>query len=147
DVISIHGYNYPTTVTSDSDTFFLKGADCWGWATWKRGWDLFEPNGLSLLQLLSQQNKQKEFDFNGSYPDTQMLKDQISGKNDSWAIRWYASAFLKNKYTLYPSHTLVINIGLDSSGTHSGIEPEFNTERFAKHTLDSAPKIEVRENT
>ena len=24
------------------ETFFVKGADCWGWATWKRGWDLFE---------------------------------------------------------------------------------------------------------
>jgi len=46
-----------------------------------------------------------------------MLEDQISGKNSSWAIRWYASAFLRDKLTLYPGRSLVRNIGYDS-GTH-----------------------------
>ena len=27
-----------------------------------------------------------------------MLKNQIKGRNDSWAIRWYASTFIKNMY-------------------------------------------------
>ena len=35
-VICIHGYIYP--IKSElPETFFIKGADCWGWATWKRG--------------------------------------------------------------------------------------------------------------
>ena len=49
-----------------------------------------------------------------------MLEDQILGKNDSWAIRWNASAFLNNKLTLYPGRSLVINIGNDGSGEHKG---------------------------
>ena len=49
-----------------------------------------------------------------------MLKDQIKGANDSWAIRWHASAFLAGKLTLYPGRSLVHNIGTDSSGTHCG---------------------------
>ncbi len=49
-----------------------------------------------------------------------MLKDQIAGKNNSWAIRWYASAYLLDKLTLYPSISFVRNIGFDGSGTHSG---------------------------
>jgi hypothetical protein len=48
-----------------------------------------------------------------------MLKGQIDGRNNSWAIRWYASAFLANKLTLYPGQSLVNNIGFDGSGTHS----------------------------
>ena len=28
----------------------IKGADCWGWATWKRGWDLFCSDGKYLLK-------------------------------------------------------------------------------------------------
>lgn len=119
DVISIHGYMYPVEKDPPS-TFFLRGADCWGWATWKRGWKYFEPDGKLLLDELICKKLVYEFDFNGSYPYTQMLKDQINGKNDSWAIRWYASAFLSNKYTLYPGGSLVKNIGNDSSGTHSG---------------------------
>jgi len=49
-----------------------------------------------------------------------MLKKQIKGTNDSWAVRWYASAFLADKLTLYPGRSLVHNIGNDSSGTHCG---------------------------
>jgi hypothetical protein len=41
-------------------------------------------------------------------------------KHDSWAIRWYASAFLLDKLTLYPGRSLVQNIGNDSTGTHCG---------------------------
>ena len=38
----------------------------------------------------------KEFDFNGTYAYTKMLEDQIVGRNNSWAVRWYASTFLKH---------------------------------------------------
>jgi len=117
-VISIHGYVYPVKGGLPS-SFFLKGADCWGWATWKRGWDLFEQDGRVLETQLKQRNVCDEFDFNGSYPYTRMLRQQIEGKNDSWAVRWYASAFLKDKLTLYPGCSLVNNISSDSLGTHT----------------------------
>lgn len=115
-IISIHGYIYPVK-TSLPETFLIKGADCWGWATWKRGWDIFEPNGQKLLDELKDKKLTKRFDFDNSYNYTKMLEKQTLGQNNSWAIRWYASAFLKNKLTLYPGKTLVQNIGL-TGGTH-----------------------------
>ncbi len=127
DVISIHGYVYPVKGRLP-ETFFLRGADCWGWATWKRGWALFEPDGGKLLIELKEQHLEREFDFNGAYPYTTMLRNQIGGRNDSWAIRWYASAFLKNKLTLYPGTSLVHNIGLDASGTHCGNISAFDAQ-------------------
>lgn len=120
-VISLHGYLLPVKETLP-DTFFLRGADCSGWATWKRGWDIFQPDGSLLLKNLVDSNLTEEFEFDGSYPYVQMLKDQISGKTSSWAVRWYASAFLENKYTLYPGKSLVSNIGGDGSGTNHGFE-------------------------
>jgi ubiquinone/menaquinone biosynthesis C-methylase UbiE len=117
EVISVHGYVYPIKKPLP-ETFFIKGADCWGWATWKRGWNIFEPDGKKLLQKLNDKKLNKEFDLSGAYQYTQMLKDQIAGRNDSWAIRWHASAFLNNKLTLYPGKSLVQNIGFDNSGTH-----------------------------
>jgi len=118
-VISVHGYVYPVNATLP-DTFFLRGADCWGWATWKRGWDLFEPDGEKLLSEIRNRKLERDFDFGGNYPYTKMLKDQTRGKNDSWAIRWHASAYLAGKFTLYPGRSFVRNIGTDNSGTHSG---------------------------
>ncbi|MDI7174415.1 glycosyltransferase [Leptospira santarosai] len=142
-VVSIHAYRLPLN-TKTPETYFLRGADCWGWATWKRGWDLFESDGKKLLDGLISENLTYEFDMQGSYPYTQMLKDQIIGRNDSWAIRWYASAFLKNKLTLYPARSLVLNIGLDASGTHCDTTNEYDVD------LSLSPirieKIKIEEN-
>jgi putative methyltransferase (TIGR04325 family) len=126
-VISVHGYVYPVEQALP-DAFFLRGADCWGWATWRRGWSLFNPDGQALLDELKRRNLIKSFDFNGAYGYSQMLESQIKGTNDSWAIRWYASAFLADKLTLYPGRSLVHNIGNDSSGTHCGTTTALDAE-------------------
>ena len=124
-VISIHGYWFPTTGELP-ETFFLKGADCGGWATWKRGWDLFEPDGRVLLQELETRKLTYPFDLEGAYPFTRMLKKQGAGKIDSWAIRWRASAYLHNKLTLYPGRSLILNIGFDGTGVHCSPTDQFS---------------------
>ena len=116
-VASIHGYVYPVHRPLP-ETFFLRGADCWGWATWTRAWKCFRADGRELLADLERQSLLAEFDLEGAFAFAQMLRDQIAGKNDSWAIRWHASAFLAGMYTLYPGESLVQNIGNDASGTH-----------------------------
>lgn len=117
-VACISAFNFPIHYPQEmhEDVFFIKGADCWTWATWKRAWEHFEKDGQKLLAQITSKNLQKDFDINGSYPYLKMLKDQIKGKNHSWAIRWYASAFLANMLCLYPKYSLVENIGYD--GTH-----------------------------
>lgn len=116
-IVSIHGWVFPVA-KSLPEAFFLIGADCWGWATWRRGWDCFNNNGQFLLNELKCRKLIHAFDFNGLYPYSKMLESQIKGKNDSWAVRWHASAFLEGKLTLYPGRSLVHNIGNDNSGTH-----------------------------
>ncbi len=124
-VISIHGYVYPVK-DSLPETFFLRGADCWGWATWRRGWKHFNPDGRYLLKELKRQNLLSQFNMGGAFEYSRMLQDQIQGKNDSWAIRWHASAFLENRLTLYPGISLVHNIGNDGTGTHCKITDHHN---------------------
>jgi glycosyltransferase involved in cell wall biosynthesis len=125
DVACISGYIYPVKEILPA-TFFLKGADCWGWATWKRSWELLRTDGKQLLKELEDQNLTSDFNFYNSYPYIPMLKDQIEKKNNSWAILWYASAYLENKYTLYPGKSLIHNTGIDGSGIHSGTGSEFD---------------------
>ncbi|OFW80457.1 MAG: hypothetical protein A2887_04455 [Alphaproteobacteria bacterium RIFCSPLOWO2_01_FULL_40_26] len=147
-IISIHGYIYPTKKPLP-ETFFLRGADCWGFATWKHGWSLFEKNGSKLLTELRQKNLTKKFDFDGAYPYTRMLEDQVAGYNNSWAIRWYASAFLAEKLTLYPGKSLIQNIGTDGSGTHCANMSEFNLppsrEKITLKKTSIAESLKARE--
>lgn len=143
-VACISGYVYPVKGNLP-ETFFIKGADCWGWATWKHVWNDFEKNGKKLLDEIENKNLSSEFDFDNSYNYTQMLRDQVNGKNSSWAIRWYASAFLKNKYCLYPGISLVQNIGIDGSGTHSGTSEKWSVD-IATHPINVRP-IAVKEDS
>ncbi len=123
-VASVHGYCYPVKA-SLPELFFLRGADCWGWATWARAWSHFNPSGQELLDALLSTGQLGDFDLGGSAPFSRLLRGQIEGENDSWAIRWHASAFLDNMLTLYPGKSLVRNIGIDGSGTHSGTRDVF----------------------
>ena len=127
EVISVHGYVYPLK-RKLPETFFIRGADCLGWGTWKRGWDLFVEDGQSLLNEIREKRLEKDFDFSGAYPYTKMLEKQAKGVVGSWAIRWYASAFLKGMLTLYPSRSLIFHNGSDGSGTNSADSDEFNVE-------------------
>ena len=118
DVISIHGYIYPLKKKFDKPSF-LKGADCWGWATWKSEWNIYNGNANFLLDEIKLKKKEKEFNFNNSYNYLKILKKTLIDSNNSWAIKWYASAFLNNKLTLYPPYSLIHNIGNDGSGINS----------------------------
>lgn len=146
-VISIHGYFYPIeNIEQFPETFFIRGADCWGWATWKRGWDLFEPSGQKLLDSIKAKGLQKDANFNNSYNYVGMLKDQINDKNDSWAVRWYISAFLKDKLTLYPKVSFVKNIGNDGTGTHKSKNIQFLTKKLSNGVVLTNDEGLVLEN-
>jgi hypothetical protein len=113
---SISGFSYPVAAP---ETFFIRGADCWGWATWRDRWCHYSPDGSKLLAQLNERGLADAFDLEGAMAYTQMLKDQIAGRNDSWAVRWHASCFLRDLLILYPGKTLVHNSGNDGSGTHA----------------------------
>ena len=99
------------------DTFLIKFTGCWGWA---RAWKHFNSNGKELLQEMQKRQLTHAFDMNGKYGFTRMLRRQIEGKNNSWAIRWNASLFLKDILSLNVGRSLVQNEGFDGSGTNCG---------------------------
>ena len=127
-VVSIHGYIYPHSKSNLPPTFFVRGADCWGWATWRDRWQSatldpeYVSREISRRGLVSRLN----YDVGNSYSD--LLDATLSGMVDSWAIRWHASAILKNQLTLYPRESLVANTGNDGSGTNSKISQSFDQE-------------------
>ena len=102
------------------DIFLIKFTGSWGWATWDRAWKHFNPDGEALLKEMETRKLTRTFDFNGNYPFTRMLRRQIEGKNNSWAIRWNASLFLKDILSVNVGRSLVQNNGFDGSGTNCG---------------------------
>lgn len=126
-VSSIHTYQYPLSHELN-ECVALRGADCWGWATWKNRWvsTSFEPK--PLLAEIRGRGLLRHFDLDGNMDYSRMLRMQEMGRIDSWAICWHASMFLQNRYCIYPPESLSLNIGSDGTGTHSGDIDIFDTQ-------------------
>jgi hypothetical protein len=124
-VMHLGAYMYPLKNDQLPETFFYRAATSWGWATWERAWLHFEPNIDTLIAAFDKK-KIKDFSIDGQMNFWKQVNDFKKGKNNSWAIRWYASIFLKGGLTLNPAQSLVNNIGHDGSGIHSGINDIYN---------------------
>jgi len=142
-VMHIGAYMYNLADNSLPQTFFFRAATSWGWATWARAWKHFEPD---VNQLTSQFDIQKinRFSIEGTMNFWKQLQQFKAGKNDSWAIRWYASIFLKGGLTLNPSASLIHNIGNDGSGVHSNKENMYAVN-IAQQPVKQFP-AEIKEN-
>jgi len=137
-VACILGWCFPHSIKEPPETFFLRGAENLGWGTWKRAWDIFEPDAAVLLAELTDRKLQKAFDLDGAYPYTAMLEKVATGSEEYWDVRWLASAFLRDMYTLYPGHSLVRHAGFDGSGTHCGKTPAWE-DRLADSPVRVMP--------
>lgn len=124
-VMHIGAYMYPLAKENLPESFFYRAATSWGWATWERAWIHFEPNIDTLLKAFDKPKK-IAFSIEHTMNFWRQMRQFKKGKNNSWAIRWYASIFLRGGLTLNPSQSLVNNIGHDGSGVHSGINDIYN---------------------
>lgn len=124
-VMHIGAYMYVLGDKNLPESFFYRAATSWGWATWERAWQNFEPNIDTLIKQFDSKKKH-EFAIEGTMNFWKQMQDFKNGKNNSWAIRWYASIFLKGGLTLNPSQSLVNNIGHDGTGVHSGMNDIYN---------------------
>lgn len=114
---SIHAYAPP--IAGLPEYYFLRGADCWGWATWADRWTTFQYDPHALLRTLAERKLLGEFTASHGYQSLLQLVRRVQGRNQSWAIQWHASLFLADMHTLHPGKSLVVNTGNDGSGTHA----------------------------
>jgi hypothetical protein len=115
------GPKYPSS-------FFIPMPDCWGWATWGDRWRHYEPNGVALLTKLEQSGRMRRFNVDGAYPMERMLRDQIKGNVDSWAIRWTAVCILNDWLSLYPNPSMSNHVeSLKNTHTSANIVPPLQT--------------------
>lgn len=102
-------------ISDTDDLFLIKRANSWGWATWKKNWETIN---WSCKQLSLNSSICKM--LNDAGKDLKYLVLQLNNeKIDSWATIWCYYSVIYNKFTIYFKNTLVKNIGLDNSGTHS----------------------------
>jgi hypothetical protein len=128
-IFSVSGYPYPIQVPKSylQDIFISYRASSWGWGTWKDRWEKVDWEVRDFNNFISDKPTQKLFSRAGE-DLTPMLKSQMKGDVDSWAIRWSYAHFKQNAFCLYPVVPLCKNIGTDKSGTHSASSDKLDVE-------------------
>ena len=118
-VLQVSGYMFNVAEFIERrDALFLPLTVSWGWATWRRAWDTFDAEASDWEKLRGDGGLRRRFNLGGAYDYASMLEDQMAGRTDSWAIRWYWTVFRAGGLVLFPPRSLVDNAGMDGSGTH-----------------------------
>ena len=136
-IYSIGGFNYgfPMPDHYKKDVYIVHRSESCGWGTWKDRWDNVDWSISDASAFFMSKRKQRRFNRGGE-DMSNMLKMQLEGKIDSWAIRWDYHMYKHNAYCLRPVKTFVENIGFDGTGVHSGT---MDTNGYAASTYPLTP--------
>lgn len=146
EIWSICGYTFNINIPKDyqNEVYLSYRGGSWGWATWKDRWVQVDWKVSDYNQFKSNKKLRDKFNRGGRDMAT-MLDLQMQGRIDSWAIRWCYTQSKLDMLTVYPVVSRIKNIGLDGTGTHSGISSKYDAAlsnnsqkcRFDKPNLDN----------
>lgn len=111
-VFLVGGYMFAAEHPPAPPLFFAPIALAWGWATWKRAWDLYEYHPRDWRSVLTGPEARWRFDAGGSFAYSETLEQTMEGGFDSWDTQWYFTLFRHGGLGLYPARSLVWNAGL-----------------------------------
>lgn len=134
-IFTISGFSLPIISPLGNDVYFTKRSSSWGWATWQNRWQNIDWHVSGFKEFIRNGEQQKEFNQMGS-DLTHMLKKQMNGVIDSWAIRWVYHQFKNDLFTVFPVFSKVINNGFSADSTNTY---KINEVRFAT-VLDETGK-------
>lgn len=92
----------------------------WGWATWKRAWDLFEvsknlwkkPNSRDCITNVLVDEKHAQHRLT-------KCSESINSRVGTWDYVWSFARILNSGLTIFPSKNLISNIGFSIKATHT----------------------------
>lgn len=122
------------------DVYLNYRASSWGWATWRDRWDRTDWEVRDYASFKHDLIRNIRF-MRGGNDLPSMLRAQMHGNIDSWAVRWCYNQSTYNKYSLAPIVSLVSNDGMDGSGTNSKEEDagRYSEGGIAQHEYDWCP--------
>lgn len=146
-IYTINGSNFQKNKNSGNESYyFSKYPHCWGWATWQRAWEKYDPEisfwdeyKLSAKWLGIHNNAKERRGWEGIF-------DKVHrGLINSWAYPWTATVWFNEGISVTPTINLVDNIGFDSFATNTKT-PMINYSKKARDFVDFIEPKEIQVN-
>jgi len=128
-IFSVTGYTFPIKIPESykHPLYLSPRSSSWGWGTWKSRWEKADWEIKDFQSFINDKSRVESFNKGGD-DLTRMLKNSISGKVDSWSVKWTYTHFINNAYCIYPVKSRIKNIGADSSGVHTSKTNKFDVD-------------------
>jgi len=116
---SISGFSPIIKGLDYDEIYYTQRASSWGWACWEDRWDKIDWQSHSYKDFKTDSQAKWRFNKMGSDMSL-MMKRQMQGNIDSWAIRFCFHQFQNNLFSVYPSISKIQNLGFaDKSATNT----------------------------
>ncbi len=137
-VFSITGYCPPIEISKsyEQDAFFLPRMSAWGCGLTKERYESIRViSQVEFDEFAADRKLSREFTKSGGKDLMAMLERVADGSLEAWDVCCMYTQFLKHQFTVYPSKSLVQNIGFDGTGLHCSVSDRFDVELSDKTTF------------
>lgn len=124
-VLSISGFSPIIKGLGDNEVYFTQRSSSWGWACWADRWSKIDWTCKFYEEFRINSKMKSKFNEMGSDMSL-MLKRQMEGNINSWAVRFCFHQFQYNLYSVHPAVSKVRNVGFDELSTNT----KFYSTRF-----------------
>ena len=137
DVFAISGHHRrPKPLDLNEDYGFSNYFECWGWATWQRAWNHFDPTLSAWRERETWDSICKRVfrNYRARAYWTWIFRQVDQQRRDSWAYRFLLTIWKQHGCVIIPKINLTENIGFTAEGTQtahfSGLEVSASEQSF-----------------
>jgi hypothetical protein len=117
--------------------YFSRYMHCWGWASWRRAWELYDVEMSSWRGCRKSSLLRALGDLDDGFVEywTSIFDRVCDGRIDTWDYQWTLTCWMNNGLTCLPGVNLVRNIGFGPGATHTH-DATSCFAHLAAHTLE-----------
>ena len=125
-VMNIAGFSHRPIPDLKESYYFTKAVSCWGWATWKRAWNLYD---FRMKEWEAFRNS-NEWAYFGEYSPSlkKNFEDGWANEIDTWDYQWVFTCIKNGGLSISPKVSLIRNTGCRADGTHTLTESRFGSQ-------------------
>lgn len=146
-ILSISGYSPSISGLNSMDSYYTQRASSWGWGCWEDRWNKIDWDAKSYDSFVNDSQAKSKFNEMGS-DMCLMMKRQMQGTINSWAIRFCFHQFQKNLFSVHPSVSKIKNIGLSEKNAtntvnvHNRFHSQFDTSESVHFNFDKQVQLD-----
>lgn len=127
-VMHVSANYYNKAKKQNSNYYYSHNLEIWGWATWRRAWQLYDVNMGTFDPIKNEQIFQKRYKKEAERKYwLNYFKMAFENKIDTWDYQWVYCVAINGGMATTPYVNLVSNLGFRADATHTtGFDVRFS---------------------